>query len=107
MASSSTTGGVSSCPGPRTAAVYGAATDTLVPSPTEQIADSQGYYPGEKGYNPNLAPPPMPVAPQADSQGGGASDAYVEGSEVFIPDGFGGFVRRPYSPPPMEKKVGK
>ncbi|CAM9598532.1 unnamed protein product, partial [Ectocarpus sp. 13 AM-2016] len=72
----------------------------------QPIADSRGYYPGEKGYNPDLAPPPMPVAPQMYPQGGGASEPYVEGSEVFIPDGFGGFVRRPFSPPPMEKKVG-
>lgn len=77
-----------------------------------QIADSRGYYPGEKGYNPDLAPPPVQVPPQQQGvpgQGqyaqGANNNANNQGQDVFVPDGYGGFVRRPNSPPPMEKKV--
>lgn len=80
--------------------------------PVFQIADSRGYYPGEKGYNPDLAPPPVQVPPQG--QGIPGQGQYAQGAggntnsnnqDVFVPDGYGGFVRRPNSPPPMEKKV--
>lgn len=79
-----------------------------------QVADSRGYYPGEKGYNPDLAPPPVQSPPQGQGQGMPGQGQYAQGAnsngsnqsqDVFIPDGYGGFVRRPNSPPPMEKKV--
>eukprot|EP00903_Cladosiphon_okamuranus_P015742 g14530.t1 len=76
--------------------------------PPQPIADSRGYYPGEKGYNPDLAPPPVQVPPQGQGQytQGANSNGNNQSQDVFVPDGYGGFVRRPNSPPPMEKKGG-
>lgn len=68
-----------------------------------KIPDSRGYYPGEKGYRPDqVAPPPQgPGGVGQDQQGQGG---YMEGGEAFVPDGYGGFVRRQNPPSPQGKK---
>lgn len=40
------------------------------------------------------------VSPWQDAQG-----AYMDGNEAFVPDGYGGFVRRQTPPPPPVKQV--
>lgn len=67
-----------------------------------KIPDSRGYYPGEKGYRPEqVAPPQGPGGVGQDQQGQGG---YMEGGEAFVPDGYGGFVRRQNPPSPQGKK---
>ncbi|CAM9181451.1 unnamed protein product [Scytosiphon promiscuus] len=83
--------------------------------PAQPIADSRGYYPGEKGYNPDLAPA-MGTSLNQEHGGGSAAPAgegqmqlppgaYVEGDEVFVPDGYGGFIRLQDSTPPAGKQA--
>lgn len=66
-----------------------------------KVPDSRGYYPGEKGYRPDQVPPP----PQQGQGGPGQEQGgYMEGAEAFVPDGYGGFVRRQNPQSPQGKK---
>eukprot|EP00904_Undaria_pinnatifida_P002375 jgi/Undpi1/12138/HiC_scaffold_5.g01814.m1 len=69
----------------------------------QPVPDSRGYYPGEKGYRPDQVPPP----PQQGQGGPGQEQGgYMEGAEAFVPDGYGGFVRRQNPQSPQGKKKG-
>ena len=63
-----------------------------------KIPDSRGYYPGEKGYRPDQV-----ASPQGQGGAGQEQQGYMEGSEAFVPDGYGGFVRRQNPPSPQGK----
>lgn len=65
--------------------------------PTDQIADSRGYYPGDVGYLADMVP-----SQRGQSQKG--QGPYTDGGGNVIPDGYGGFVRRPGNPRPPEPR---
>lgn len=69
-----------------------------------KIADSKGYYPGEKGYQADQAPQQGQGVPGQDLQGQGPGP-YNDGSGAYVPDGYGGYVLRQNPPNPPAKQV--